>query len=251
MIEPIDHGAVRELRLARPPANALDPGLIGALWQALHDAIGDGREAVVISGSPGRFSGGLDVPALLTLDRAGITEMWRSFFRLLRDLATSPVPVVAAMTGHCPAGGTVLALFADHRVFAQGAFVVGLNEVRVGIPVPEVIVRALAFVVGDRRAADLVTRGLLLGPDEALRVGLVDELAPPAEVVPRALAHARELLALPRAAMLGTRLQARRPLVAVFDAVDESFFATVTDQWFSDEAQATLRALASRLGKSA
>src|SRR5262249_41345583 len=154
-------------------------------------------------------------------------------FALLRDLAASPVPVVAALTGHSPAGGTVLALMSDHRVLAQGAFVIGLNEVRVGLPVPEVLVRALAFVVGERRAADLATRGLLLGPDEALRVGLVDELAPVADVVPRALAHAREILALPRAAMLGTRALARRPLVAAFDTVDESLIAAVTDQWFS------------------
>jgi enoyl-CoA hydratase/carnithine racemase len=227
--------------------NALDPGLIGALRAALRDAGADGREAIVLSGSPGRFSGGLDVPALLTLDRAGITELWRSFFALLHDLAASPVPVVAALTGHSPAGGTVLALFADHRVLAAGAYAVGLNEVRVGLPVPEVLVRALSFVVGERRAADLATRGLLLGPDEALRAGLVDELAPVADVVPRAVAYARELLALPRAAMLATRALARRPLVAAFDAVDERLLATVTDQWFSDEAQATLRALVARL----
>lgn len=248
MLETIDHGPIRELRLARPPANALDPGLIAALRTALRDALAAGREAVVLSGSPGRFSGGLDVPALLTLDRAGITEMWRSFFALLHDLAASPVPVVAALTGHSPAGGTVLALFADHRVLAEGPFVVGLNEVRVGLPVPEVLARALAFVVGERRAADLATRGLLLGPEQALRAGLVDELAPASEVVPRALAHARELVALPRAAMLATRALARRPLVAAFGAVDEGLLARVTDQWFSEEAQATLRALAARLG---
>jgi enoyl-CoA hydratase/carnithine racemase len=249
MIETTDHGAIRELRLARPPANALDPGLISALRAALREAIGSGREVVVLSGSPGRFSGGLDVPVLLTLDRTGIKELWRSFFALLHDLAACPVPVVAALTGHCPAGGTVLSLYADHRVFADGAFVVGLNEVRVGLPVPEVIVRALAFVVGDRRAADLATRGLLLGPQDALRAGLVDELAPVAEVVPRALAYARELLAFPRAAMLGTRAFARRPLVAAFDTVDDRLLEAITDQWFSDETQTTLLTLASRLKK--
>jgi len=249
MIETIDHGPVRELRLARPPVNAIDPALIGALRAALASAVGDGREAIVLSGGPGRFSGGLDVPALLALDRAGITEMWRSFFGLLRDLATSPVPVVAALTGHSPAGGTVLALFADHRVLARGEFLVGLNEVRVGLPVPEVLVRSLAFVVGPRQAARLATNGLLMPPDDALRVGLVDELAAVDEVVPRALAVAQELLALPRAAMSATRARARRPLVAAFDTVDDRVLDEVTDQWFSAEAQATLGALAARLGK--
>jgi 3,2-trans-enoyl-CoA isomerase len=250
MIESIEHGAIRELRLARPPVNALDPALLRALRAALAEAVTGAREAVVLSGAPGRFSGGLDVPALLTLDRAGILETWRTFFALMRDLAASPIPVAAALTGHSPAGGTVLALFTDHRVIAAGDFRVGLNEVRVGLPVPEVLLRALAYAVGERQAARLAVGGLLLAPDEALRIGLVDEVAPVAEVVPRALAWARELLARPRAATLATRALARRPLVAAFDTVDERMLAAVTDQWFTEEAQATLRALAARLGKA-
>jgi enoyl-CoA hydratase/carnithine racemase len=251
MIETTDHGTIRELRLARPPANALDPALLAALRAALVDAVAGGREAIVLSGGAGRFSGGLDVPALLALDRAGILETWRTFFALLRELAACPVPVAAALTGHSPAGGTVLAVFADHRVLAEGPFVVGLNEVRVGLPVPEVLLRALTFVVGERQAARLATLGLLIGPAEALRVGLVDEVVPPGDVVPRAVAWARELLALPRGPAMATRALARRPLVAAFDTVDEHMLATVTDQWFSPEAQATLRALAAKLGKGA
>ena len=250
MIETVEHGTIRELRLARPPANALDPALLRALREALREATAAGREAVVLSGSPGRFSGGLDVPALLSLDRAGILDAWRTFFALMRELAASPVPVVAALTGHSPAGGTVLALFADHRVLAGGDFLVGLNEVRVGLPVPEVLLRALAYTVGERQAARLAVGGLLVPPDEALRVGLVDEVAPLAEVVPRAVAWARDLLARPRAAMTATRALARRPLVAAFDAVDDRMLGAVTDQWFSPEAQSTLRALAARLKKS-
>jgi Delta3-Delta2-enoyl-CoA isomerase len=249
MVEVLEHGAIRELRLARPPVNALDPALIGALRAALGAAVDGGCEAVVLSGGPGLFSAGLDVPALLRLDRAGIADAWTEFFGLLRALATCPVPVVAALTGHSPAGGTVLALYADHRILAEGPHVVGLNEVQVGLPVPEVLLRALTFTVGERQAARLATGGLLLGPDEALRVGLVDAVAPMSDVVPRALAWARELLGRPRAAMLATRALARRPLVAAFDDLGAPTIAAITDQWFAPEAQATLRALAARLGK--
>jgi enoyl-CoA hydratase/carnithine racemase len=249
MLETIEHDAIRELRLARPPANALDPALIGALRTALADAVAAGRQAIVLSGTPGRFSGGLDVPALLKLDRGGIRELWRTFFGLLGDLAACPVPLVAALTGHSPAGGTVLALFADRRVLAAGQFVVGLNEVRVGLPVPEALLRALTFVVGERQATNLAVGGLLLGPEEALRVGLVDEVAPLADVVPRALAWARELLAVPRAARDATRALARRPLLAAFDSVDDHLLDAVTEQWFSEEAQRVLQGLAARLGK--
>jgi enoyl-CoA hydratase/carnithine racemase len=249
MLETIDHGPIRELRLARPPVNALDPMLVATLREELERAVAMGREAIVLSGGPGRFSGGLDVPALLKLDRPGITLAWTDFFALLRDLADCPVPIAAALTGHSPAGGTVLALYADHRVLAEGAYMIGLNEVRVGLPVPDVLLRALTFVVGERRAARLATGGLLIGPDEALDVGLVDETAPAGDVVPRALAWARDILALPRAAMSGTRARARRPLAAAFDGFGPAQVAEIVDQWFAPEAQATLRALAARLGK--
>jgi Delta3-Delta2-enoyl-CoA isomerase len=250
MVETLAHGPIRELRLARPPVNAFDPALMRALREALRDAIAGGGEAIVVSGSPGRFSGGLDVPALLTLDRGGIRDAWTTFFALMRDLAASPVPVAAALTGHSPAGGTVLALFADHRVLASGDFLVGLNEVRVGLPVPEVLLRVLAYVVGERQAARLAVGGLLVGPEEALRIGLVDDVVPLAEVVPRSLAWAGDLLARPRAAMTATRALVRRPLIEAFDAVGARSIDAITDQWFSPEAQATLRALATRLKKT-
>jgi enoyl-CoA hydratase/carnithine racemase len=249
MLETIDHGPIRELRLARPPVNALDPMLVATLREELERAVAMGREAIVLSGGPGRFSGGLDVPALLKLDRVGITTAWTDFFALLRNLAECPVPIAAALTGHSPAGGAVLALYADHRVMAEGAYMIGLNEVRVGLQVPDVLLRALAFLVGERQAARLATEGLLMGPADALRVGLVDETAPVAEVVPRALAWLRDVLALPRVAMQGTRARVRRPLADAFDGFGHAQIAEIVDQWFVPEAQATLRALTARLGK--
>ena len=195
----------------------------------------------MLSGSAGRFSGGLDVPALLKLDRAGILETWRTFFALMRDIAALPVPLAAALTGHSPAGGTVLALFADHRVLAAGEYLVGLNEVRVGLPVPEVLLRALVYAIGEHQAARLAGNGLLVGPEEALRVGLVDEVVPLADVVPRALAWAHDLLArAARAAMTadeGALLARAGPSSRRSTRVDDRMLESVTDQWFSAEAQ--------------
>lgn len=249
MINVVDHGRVREVQLARPPANALNPALIQALRDGLAKAVSDGCGAVVLSGAPGLFSGGLDVPELLTLAPPAIRALWQNFFSLMRDIAACPVPVAGALTGHSPAGGTVLALFTDHRIMAAGPFKIGLNEVQVGLPVPEVLVRAMTLVVGARHATRMTVGGLLVDGEEALRVGLVDELAPVAEVVPRAVAWANGLLAVPPQAMATTRKVARRPLVEAFDTMDEAAMDRVMAAWSSAETQATMKAIAARLGK--
>jgi enoyl-CoA hydratase/carnithine racemase len=206
------------------------------------------------------FSAGLDVPLLLQLDREGIRGLWLGLYALLRTLARSPLPVVAAITGHSPAGGAVLALFCDVRIMAAGDWRIGLNEVQVGIPMPPVILYAMRRLVGARLAERLCVAGLLVPAAEAARIGLVDELVAPEQVVARAIAVAEELVALPPAAMLATRRTARADLCALFDApaaaarpaetsetAETAEIEAVLDAWFGAEAQSTMRALVERL----
>ncbi|MFQ5349219.1 MAG: enoyl-CoA hydratase/isomerase family protein [Thermoanaerobaculia bacterium] len=247
MLRSLDHGPVRELRLERPPANALAPELVDALAAAVRAAPANGAEALVLSGAPGMFSAGLDVPYLLTLDRQGIAAAWAGFYDLLRALAAAPVPIAAAITGHSPAGGAVLAILCDRRVMAEGPWAIGLNEVKVGIPLPPALFGALRRVVGHRTAERLAVAGAMVAPDEALAIGLVDELAPPAEVVDRALQWCGTLLALPRGPMLRTRRRARRDLQELLRPGDGSEVEGLVDDWFDDETQAALHALVERL----
>ncbi|HPA96781.1 MAG: enoyl-CoA hydratase/isomerase family protein [Acidobacteria bacterium] len=246
MLERHEHGKLLELRLARPPVNALSPALIAALRDAIEEGA-LGAEALVLSGAPGIFSGGLDVPELLALARPALEEVVRDFFALLRTIAACRVPIAAAVSGHSPAGGAVLALFCDRRVMAAGEFRIGLNEVQVGIGLPSPLLAALAERVGAGRAAQLAVAGTLLPAAEALACGLVDELAPADEVVPRAVAWCRSLLALPRGPMLRTRELCRERLVAACDERAEAVRDRFVEDWFGEETQAALRALVERL----
>lgn len=246
MLERIAHDEVTELRLARPPVNALDPELVVALSAALDEAAESAR-AVVLSGQPGLFSAGLDMKALLQLDRARMADFWEAFFGLLRRLATLEIPVIAAITGHSPAGGTVMAIFCDERVAAAGDFRMGVNEVQVGMAMPPIIHAGIQRLVGMRQAERLCTGGLLVGPDEALRVGLVDEVVAPEAVIGRALERAHALLALPPVAMARTRALCRTDLAVAFADPAIVDVEAMNDGWFSDETQATMRAVLERL----
>ena len=247
MIRTIDHGAVRELQLNRPPANALSPELIVALKHAVESAPQDGARAVVLSGAPGRFSAGLDVPLLLTLDRPEISVLWRELYALLRALAVSPIPIAAAITGHATAGGTVLPIFCDYRIAAEGDWKLGLNEVQVGLALPPVIFVGLRRLVGANQAQRLSVGGLLIPPKEAVRIGLVDEVVSMDDVVPRAIEWCRSLLALPVDAMAATRRRARADLIELFAGSFDSELELVIANWWNPEAQTTLRVLVDRL----
>ena len=248
MLATIEHGnGILELRLDHPPANALNPALVHALCQAIETAPRDAARALVLSGAEGMFSAGLEVPELLKLDAGGMSAFWREFIELLHAIALSPLPMAAAITGHSPAGGAVLAIFCDTRIAAQGEFKIGLNEVQVGLPVPAVIYAAMKRLIGGRQAERLCLHGLLITPDEALRIGFVDQVLPMEQVIPAALEWCRSLLQLPPRAVAATRNLMRADLIALFGELGARSHEDLMNVWFSDETQAAMRAMVAQL----
>ncbi len=237
------------LTLNRPPANALSPDLLAALDEAVKKAVEDGSRAAVLTGKPGLFSAGLDVPLLLTLDKQAMSAFWKTFFGVLRTLALSPIPIGVAISGHSPAGGTVLSIFADYRVAAAGDFKLGLNEVEVGLPMPPIVFHAFRRLIGARAAEQYAVDGSLISPEEALACGLVDAVVAPEDVVDYAVARARKLAALPAAALSATRALARADLAALFDDLEEKDYAYMNGVWFGAETQAAMKALVARLAE--
>lgn len=249
MLETIDHGNVREIKLARPPANALSAELVELLTRSLLEA-GEQAGAVVVSGLPGMFSAGLDVPQLLQFDRVEMSRFWQLFLDMLKTIAHMPVPTAFAMTGHAPAGGIVMALFGDYRIMPRGGFKTGLNEVQVGLVVSAPIHKALARAVGAHTAERILVAGEMMESERAKDIGLVDELVDdPGSAVSRAIEWCEQHLALPRPAMLTTREMARADLHGFFDDKSALEVEKFVEIWYSDSTRATLTALVERLTK--
>lgn len=249
MIEIQVHANIHEIRLNRPPVNALNHQLLTALIAAIGHATKNGARGLILSGSPKVFSGGLDVPELLQLDPDQLKETWRCFFAAARALANTPVPIVAAIAGHNPAGGCVFALCCDYRIMARGPFRIGLNETQVGLPVPDAIQYLMRRVIGNHRAERLIVAGAMVEAEQAQRIGLVDELTDAGEVVVRAIHWLTELLALPSAPMLATRRMARADVVAALDAFSDAHLDEFINNWYSPDTQTALQALMMRLKK--
>jgi Delta3-Delta2-enoyl-CoA isomerase len=132
---------------------------------------------------------------------------------------------------------------------ADGDFKIGLNEVQVGLPLPPIILAGLRRLVGPRQAERLAVGGLLISPKEALAAGLADELAPPSDVIDRAVQWCEGVLALPREAMTTTRRLARADLTAHFEQDLQPEVEKVTASWWAPETQTALHSIAAKLGK--
>lgn len=255
LVETQDHGPIREIRLARPPVNALNTEVCRALIHALDSAVGEGVRGIVLAGNPKIFSAGMDVPYLMSLgeNRHALMDAWQAFFGAARALADSRVPVVAALTGHAPAGGCVLALCCDYRVMARSVdpakpFAIGLNETQVGLVAPEGIQRLMRRLVGAHRAERLLVAGEMVPAERALELGLVDELAPQDEVTARAIAWLDALLRLPHHPMLQTRAIARQDVVEAMQPENIQLDRFI-DAWDAPDTQAALKALIEKLKK--
>jgi 3,2-trans-enoyl-CoA isomerase len=250
MLDVLSHGDIIELRMNRPPANALNHELLEALLGAYAESLEAGARGLILSGQPGMFCAGIDVPELLGQSRTDIHRFWSLLFQAGKSLAACPVPVVAALAGHSPAGGAVLAAHCDYRIAtsaAGGSFKIGFNEVQVGLPLPPSIMRVFTDLVGSRRARQIGMQGRLLLMEQALEIGLVDEIVAPESLEERTLEYLHGLLELPPIAMNATRLDGKAHLLEVLEGSDD--VERTTAAWFSDETQTAMQLLVESLTK--
>jgi len=247
MLEFINHDKIREIRLARPPVNALNSEFVKLLTRSLRESEVE-YDAVVLSGREGVFSAGLDVVELMQLDSQGMAGFWGAFFELLETVACSPLLVAAAITGHSPAGGAVICLMCDYRVMSRGDYRIGLNETRVGLIIPPVLQNAMARLVGPRVAARMLVAGSLIDPEDAFKTGFVDALETGYDAtVHHAVQWCEELLSLPRHSMLGNRAYSRAHFKREFSDYSPDNIKSFVDTWFSDETQTVMNALVAQL----
>jgi len=238
-------GQVAVLRLENGKANSISSSFLERLQRLLGE-IGDARAAVLI-GQGAAFSAGLDLPSLVELDRPAMRSFILAFDEAMLRVFELPVPVVAAVNGHAIAGGCVLALQADLRIGADRDARIGLNETRLGIGLPAVVLETLRAQVPPPSLAVLGLEGRLVSPREALQLGLLHEVVPEAELLPRAVARAAELAALPPAGVRMAKASLRRPVAAAARAVEEAEAERWLDSWFADESRVRLREAVARL----
>jgi len=182
--------------------NAVDAATAVALREGLDafEADEDARVLVLTGAGGVAFCAGADLKAIDTF----ATRLDEAAGPLGFTRLTSSKPTIAAIGGWCLAGGMELALWCDLRIAAEGS-TLGFPERRWGVPLIDGGTQRLPRIVGLGRALDLILTGRLVGTDEALAMGLLTEVVPAGQHLPRALEMAEGLAAFPQQTMLADR----------------------------------------------
>jgi methylglutaconyl-CoA hydratase len=184
-----DEDGVRRITLNRPERrNAMTPEMQEELILAMEDAAASDCRVVVFAGAGEAFCAGLDLSALQGMNDKSAAEHTtdaQRIARLFRTLYELPKPTIAVVRGAAIAGGTGLATMCDFTLAAPGAKF-GYTEVRIGF-VPAVVSAFLVLQIGEKQARDLLLTARLFTSEEALRLGLVNEVVEMERLEARAL----------------------------------------------------------------
>ncbi|NQD70540.1 enoyl-CoA hydratase/isomerase family protein [Sphingobacterium shayense] len=241
-----DH--ILHLGLDRGRSNALHMEMVLELTQELERAKNDPAvEGIVLHGKEGFFSSGLDLITLYEYDEKGITEFWNAFMDLVYNLTSFPKPSIAAVTGHSPAGGCVLAICCDYRVMAEGEFIIGLNEVPVGIVVPSSIFSLYSFWIGQAQAYRNLLEGKLLNPTDAYSCGLIDETVPADRILTAAARKAKVYAQFDKTAWATTKLNLRKELLKTLEDSKTIAINQVLEQWWKPSTRQILKTIIGNL----
>jgi 3,2-trans-enoyl-CoA isomerase len=233
---------IATVSLVRGKVNALNGAVVAELRSRLQELEADPEvRAVVLTGRDRFFSFGFDIPEFLAFSKEEFTAYLTAFTELYTYLFLYPKPVVAALNGHAIAGGCMLALACDCRVMAVGKTKISLNEISFGSSIFAGSTEMLRFKVGNLAATKILYSGALFSAEEALDIGLVDELESEEKVVDRAKKVAAELGSRPASAFASIKALLRRPVAEEMRRREQASIREFVEIWYSPSTWANLQ----------
>jgi methylglutaconyl-CoA hydratase len=199
--------AIAAVTFNRPEKrNAISSRMIGECLDALEEIEKSTARVAIITGTGSAFSAGMDLEELRSATRQSLEqnrEDSRRMAALFRRLYSFPKPLIAAVNGHAIAGGCGIATLCDFTLAVPGA-IFGYSEVRIGF-LPALVSVFLVRQIGEKRAREVLLSGRLFDASEALRLGLVSEVIPAEQLLPRTRELAGTLIANSPASLTRTK----------------------------------------------
>ena len=166
------------LKLNNPAVNSLNLPLIAEFSQKLEN-INNSKDIngiLIASTLPSTFSAGIELNEFYQTTKERLTEFWSLLQETWLQVYSSPHPIVAAINGHCLAGGTMLAAASDYRIALSGDYKMGVTAARIGVFAPPWFQQTLKQVIGHRNTELMLSQARVFSPHDALKINLVDEV---------------------------------------------------------------------------
>lgn len=243
---------ITTIQLLRGKANAINGEMVSELREALYSLANSAdTAAVIVTGHGSFFSAGLDVMELYNYNEAQLIDFWRSFGELIYEMNAFPKPLLAAVNGHSPAGGCVLALCCDYVVMDEGIYRIGLNELEVGIVIPGIMMKLLSHRTGGAQAYQLLMTAKMLTAGEACDAGIVDQVSQPGTALLIARERCASYLQFPGEIWSDTKLNLKAGLLKELRPDFHLEFERTFKQWWKPATRERLLAVINRIGKKA
>lgn len=210
---------VATLTLCNGKVNAISPDVIASFHQALDRALQD-KAIIIITGQAGVLSGGYDLKVMMSSPQNAIALVTQGS-RLARRMLAHPYPIIVACSGHAVAKGAFILLSADYRIGVEGPFMIGLNEVKIGLTMHHVGIELARDRLGKSAFQRSVINAEMFNPQGALDAGFLDQVVPAEELMNAALVMARQLKQINLQAHAGTKLKVRKKLLETLDQAIE------------------------------
>jgi enoyl-CoA hydratase/carnithine racemase len=199
-------GAIGTIRLDRPPMNALNRQVEQELRAVAAEAAErEDIRAVIVYGGEKVFAAGADIKQMVDMSAVDIAAKERDgISAAMNVVAAIPKPTVAALTGYALGGGFELALSCDRRIAADTAKV-GQPEILLGVIPGAGGTQRLARLIGPSKAKDIIYTGRFVGAEEALSLGMIDEIVPADDVYAAARRWAEQFVNGPAQALAAAK----------------------------------------------
>lgn len=228
-------GDFAKIILARGKVNALNEKVVDELTASLRVLAGDpGVKALILTGQGKFFTFGFDIPEFLSYPREDFLRYLTKFTDLYTELFLYPKPVIAALNGHTIAGGCMLAVACDYRIMVAGKARMALNEINFGSSLFAGSVELMKFWMGHREAERAILCGAMYSAEEALKLGLIDEMVSEDQLPEATKRIAGQYGSKDPAAFGSIKKLSRQAVAEVMRAKERQSLVEFVDIWYSE-----------------
>jgi enoyl-CoA hydratase/carnithine racemase len=236
------NGGVARIALHRGKVNAINEKVVDELTDCFRELSYDPAvKAVILTGEGKFFTFGFDIPEFLNYSKESFVRYLTKFTGLYTDIFLYPKAVVAALNGHTVAGGCMLAIACDYRIMVQDSAKISLNEINFGSSVFAGSVEMMKLWLGQRKVESALLSGAMYSAEEALEIGLIDEIVLKDDLDSEARRKALEYASQDSAAFMSIKKLLRNPVAEEMMKREKASILEFVDIWYSEKTWKNLK----------